>query len=328
MRRRVARARPEVPAIRPCSARRRRSSPRPSPPAAQTPAPRRVDRHRCHHVAPPPTRAGRSSAAMHPSTSTAPARTGRSSRTRAASSTWAAPPASSSSTARLAADRDARSQHRASLAIDDAGRVYVGSVGEFGYLEPDTTGELRFVSLADTSAGRRRPVRRRLAHVRHRRRRRVPERAADLPLGQRRVRSVSAGVAFQPGVARRRPGPSDDAGIRPQRARGRRVPRPSRHRVDWPRELPGRAALRPAAAAHRHALRRPVALRRRHDDAVSDRGRRVPQDGVALPRPGAARRHHRAGVHHRRASRSSIARAARSPCSIRRTACHTTPSTP
>jgi signal transduction histidine kinase/DNA-binding response OmpR family regulator len=34
-----------------------------------------------------------------------------------------------------------------SLAIDEAGRVYVGSVGEFGYLEPDAKGEMRFVSL-------------------------------------------------------------------------------------------------------------------------------------------------------------------------------------
>ena len=36
-----------------------------------------------------------------------------------------------------------------SLAIDDAGRIYVGSVGEFGYLEPDAKGELRFVSLRE-----------------------------------------------------------------------------------------------------------------------------------------------------------------------------------
>jgi signal transduction histidine kinase/DNA-binding response OmpR family regulator len=36
-----------------------------------------------------------------------------------------------------------------SLAIDDAGRIYVGSVGEFGYLEPDAQGELRFVSMRD-----------------------------------------------------------------------------------------------------------------------------------------------------------------------------------
>ena len=36
-----------------------------------------------------------------------------------------------------------------SLAVDDAGRIYVGSVGDFGYLAPDASGDLRFVSLAD-----------------------------------------------------------------------------------------------------------------------------------------------------------------------------------
>jgi signal transduction histidine kinase/DNA-binding response OmpR family regulator len=36
-----------------------------------------------------------------------------------------------------------------SLAIDEAGRVYAGSVGEFGYLAPDAGGELRYVSLVD-----------------------------------------------------------------------------------------------------------------------------------------------------------------------------------
>jgi signal transduction histidine kinase/CheY-like chemotaxis protein len=36
-----------------------------------------------------------------------------------------------------------------SMAIDDGGRIYVGSVGTFGYLEPDATGALRFVPLID-----------------------------------------------------------------------------------------------------------------------------------------------------------------------------------
>ena len=58
----------------------------------------------------------------------------------------------------LAADRDRRSSNTVrSLAIDDAGRIYVGGVGEFGYLAPDATGELRFVSAARSCAGRRRP---------------------------------------------------------------------------------------------------------------------------------------------------------------------------
>jgi signal transduction histidine kinase/CheY-like chemotaxis protein len=34
-----------------------------------------------------------------------------------------------------------------SLAIDERGRIYAGSVGDFGYLEPGTRGELHFVSL-------------------------------------------------------------------------------------------------------------------------------------------------------------------------------------
>lgn len=34
-----------------------------------------------------------------------------------------------------------------SLGIDEAGRVYVGSVGDFGYLAPDSAGQLAFVSL-------------------------------------------------------------------------------------------------------------------------------------------------------------------------------------
>ncbi len=33
------------------------------------------------------------------------------------------------------------------LAIDAAGRIYVGAVGTFGYLAPDAQGELQFVSL-------------------------------------------------------------------------------------------------------------------------------------------------------------------------------------
>ncbi len=36
-----------------------------------------------------------------------------------------------------------------SLAIDAAGRIYVGSVGDFGYLDPDASGELKYVSLLD-----------------------------------------------------------------------------------------------------------------------------------------------------------------------------------
>ncbi len=36
-----------------------------------------------------------------------------------------------------------------SLAVDDDGRVFVGSVGEVGYLAPDSSGRMAFVSLAD-----------------------------------------------------------------------------------------------------------------------------------------------------------------------------------
>jgi signal transduction histidine kinase/DNA-binding response OmpR family regulator len=36
-----------------------------------------------------------------------------------------------------------------SMAIDDNGRIYVGAVNELGYLEPNETGEMRFVSLVD-----------------------------------------------------------------------------------------------------------------------------------------------------------------------------------
>jgi signal transduction histidine kinase/CheY-like chemotaxis protein len=36
-----------------------------------------------------------------------------------------------------------------SLAIDETGRIYVGSVGVFGYLEADAAGDLQFVSLMD-----------------------------------------------------------------------------------------------------------------------------------------------------------------------------------
>jgi len=36
-----------------------------------------------------------------------------------------------------------------SLAVADTGRIYAGAVSEFGYLEPDTAGEMRFVSLMD-----------------------------------------------------------------------------------------------------------------------------------------------------------------------------------
>ncbi len=36
-----------------------------------------------------------------------------------------------------------------SLDIDDAGRIYVGSVSDFGYLAPDARGQLRYVTLVD-----------------------------------------------------------------------------------------------------------------------------------------------------------------------------------
>ncbi len=36
-----------------------------------------------------------------------------------------------------------------SLAIDAQGRIYVGAVGDFGYLHPDSHGDLKFVSLVD-----------------------------------------------------------------------------------------------------------------------------------------------------------------------------------
>jgi signal transduction histidine kinase/DNA-binding response OmpR family regulator len=35
-----------------------------------------------------------------------------------------------------------------SMAIDDSGRIFVGSVGRFGYLEPDPSGNLQFVALS------------------------------------------------------------------------------------------------------------------------------------------------------------------------------------
>ena len=104
------------------------------------------------------------------------------------------------------------------------------------------------------------------------------------------------------------------------------------------RPLPGTASLgrevypvvlplRREAAAHRHAPERIVSLRRRSDDAIPERARRADQGAIALSRPGAARRHVRACDDDWRASGSSIGRAGRSRCSIRRAACRTTPST-
>lgn len=43
---------------------------------------------------------------------------------------------------RIRAEYDVRS-----LAIDDLGRIYVGSVGEFGYMQPNNIGDLEYVSL-------------------------------------------------------------------------------------------------------------------------------------------------------------------------------------
>jgi hypothetical protein len=36
-----------------------------------------------------------------------------------------------------------------SLALDSAGKIWVGASGELGYLEPDTAGALHYVSLLD-----------------------------------------------------------------------------------------------------------------------------------------------------------------------------------
>ncbi len=45
-----------------------------------------------------------------------------------------------------------------SLAASASGRIYVGGIGEFGYLAPDAVGEMRFVSMADRVAAVDRPV--------------------------------------------------------------------------------------------------------------------------------------------------------------------------
>src|ERR1035437_8138151 len=34
-----------------------------------------------------------------------------------------------------------------SLAIDDKGKIYVGAHGEFGYLKPDSSGNMRYISM-------------------------------------------------------------------------------------------------------------------------------------------------------------------------------------
>ena len=65
----------------------------------------------------------------------------------------------------VAADRNAELNVVRSLAIDGAGRIYAGSVGDFGYLEPDAQGAMRYVSMGRSAAGRRAAVRRHLAHL-------------------------------------------------------------------------------------------------------------------------------------------------------------------
>ncbi len=49
----------------------------------------------------------------------------------------------------MAPDRTAQPSHRRSLAQDSNGRIYAGGVSDFGYLEPDAKGAMRFVSLID-----------------------------------------------------------------------------------------------------------------------------------------------------------------------------------
>ena len=59
------------------------------------------------------------------------------------------------------------------LAIDAAGRIYVGAVGTFGYLAPDGQRRLAVRLAGRPSARRRADLQRRLARRRHRRRRRI-----------------------------------------------------------------------------------------------------------------------------------------------------------
>ena len=229
----------------------------------------------------------------------------------------------------VAADRDPGAQHRA-LAGDRRRRPHLRRQRRRLRLpRARHQGRDALRVAGRPPPGRRRPVRRRLAHARHPRRRRLPERAADLPLGQRPVRGAPAGVALQPGLARGRPGLRDRAGVRPQRSRRRHVPRPC--------PAPRRLRREHYPVVLRYDDRRLLIGTRSgglflYDgtalDAVPDRARRMPQDRVALPRPGAARRRPSrspttsAGfVHHR------PARAGGSPCSTRRTACRPTRST-
>ena len=44
------------------------------------------------------------------------------------------------------------------LAMDSAGKIWVGGIGTFGYLEPDATGTLHFVSLLDRIPQQQRTV--------------------------------------------------------------------------------------------------------------------------------------------------------------------------
>ena len=74
-----------------------------------------------------------------------------------------------------------------SLAIDDAGIIYVGSVGDLGYLASDGSGELRYVSLVDQVPADVRDFADIWRTLRHAAGRALPERARDLPLARRRA---------------------------------------------------------------------------------------------------------------------------------------------
>ena len=174
------------------------------------------------------------------------------------------------------------------LAIDATGRIYVGGARRSAISNP--TLPARCIRLAARSiAGKHTRLQRGLACLLPCRRRLVSVRERPLPLGQQLDDGSAGDVAVQPVVLCRRQDLRPDARVWIDRARRLDAQSAAGHRAIEGRAVSGRLALRRQAAAHRHAPRRFLHLRRRDAHQVRHGVRRPVRDHPGVPRHAAAR---------------------------------------
>ena len=141
------------------------------------------------------------------------------------------------------------------MAMDDTGRIWIGSVGQNRISRCRRTGR-EAVRLGGRQTARRHArVCGCLADLRHRRRGRVPDRASHLPLARRPDVGDPGRVPVRARVAAGRTRLRPDSGIGAGRAGGRHAQAGARHAAHRRRAVSGRPPLRRTPAARRHQAR-------------------------------------------------------------------------